>query len=62
MAQAENLKPLLAIGDLGDGFLVPPMEPLGLDRVIMHPSPEFNAVFSQLLVNGPTGFVVEKLK
>ncbi|KAG4066492.1 hypothetical protein HA402_007128 [Bradysia odoriphaga] len=62
IAEANKLKPLLAIGDLGDGFHMPPMEPLSLDRIIIRPSPEFNAVFTNLQVNGPTAFVVEKLK
>lgn len=62
IAEANKLKPLLAGGDLGDGFQIPPMEPLALDRIIIRPSPEFNAVFTNLQVNGPTAFVVEKLK
>lgn len=62
MNEANKLKPLLAVGDLGDGFHMPPMEPLALDRIIIRPSQEVNAVFTNLLVNGPSAFVVEKLK
>jgi len=62
VAEANKLKPMLATGDLGDGFHMPPMEPLALDKIIIKPSPDFNAVFTNLLVNGPTLFVVDKLK
>jgi len=62
VAEAVKLKPMLAVGDLGDGFVLPSLEPLALDRIIIRPGPELNAVFSNLLVNGPTSFVVEKLK
>lgn len=41
---------------------MPKMEPLALDRIVIRPGPEFNAVFTNLQVNGPASFVVEKLK
>lgn len=62
MAEAEKLKPMLAVGDLGDGFVMPSLEPLALDLIRIRPGPELNAVFTNLIVNGPTSFVVEKLK
>lgn len=61
-AAVERVRPLLAIGDLGDGFRTPPMEPLALETVHMSRGAEFQAQFSDLLVNGPSDFVVEKLK
>lgn len=62
VAMSEKLRPLLARGDLGDGFLTPPLEPLALDNIRMSRGQEFNAVFSKLQVNGPSKFVVDKLK
>lgn len=61
-AAAEKLRPLLAIGDLGEGFLTPALEPLVLEAVHMNKGPEFQAVFKNLLVYGPSNFKVESLK
>lgn len=55
------MRPLLARGDLGDGFRTPPMEPLALEAVKMSRGKEFQAQFSNLLVNGPSNFIVDKL-
>ena len=62
IAATEKVRPLLAKGDLGDGFLTPPMEPLALEVIKMNRGQEFSATFSNILVNGPSEFVVEKLK
>lgn len=59
---AEAVRPLLAHGDLGDGFHTPPMEPLALESVSMSRGTEFQATFNDLLVNGPSNFQIEKLK
>lgn len=61
-AAAEKVRPLLAIGDLGDGFFTPPMEPLYLDTINMDRGQEFSATFNNISVNGPSNFIVEKLK
>lgn len=58
----DKLRSALAIGDLGEGFKTPPLEPLHIDNIDMRRGNEFNAVFSNLYVNGPSKFVVEKLK
>lgn len=61
-AAAEAVRPLLAVGNLGDGFVTPPLEPLVLDEVRMTQGKEFMAVFTNVLVNGPSNFKVESLK
>lgn len=58
----EKLRPLLATGDLGDGFKTPPLEPMALDNISFRRGPEFSAKFNSLNVNGPSSFIVEKLK
>jgi len=55
-----KLKPLLAGGNLGDGFQIPPMEPLALDPIFISNS-QLNAQFTGLSVRGATAFVVENL-
>jgi len=60
--ETHKLKPLLAAGDLGDGFKTIPLEPLALDNISFKRGPEFAASFRNIIVNGPSGFVVEKLK
>lgn len=61
--EVTKLRPLLAKGDLGDGFKTPPLEPLLLkDTIQWKRGKEFSASFSDLLVSGPSLFSVEKLK
>lgn len=57
-----DLRPRLATGDLGDGVKSVPLEPLSLDNIHFKRGPEFQAAFNNLLVNGPSNFVVSKLK
>lgn len=52
----------LATGDLGDGFKTIPLEPLYLEKIHFKQGPDFAATFSNLWVNGPSKFVVKKLK
>lgn len=56
------MRPALALGDLGEGFKTPPLEPLHIDNIDMRRGNEFNAVFSNLYVSGPSKFIVDKLK
>lgn len=53
---------MLAVGDLGDGFKITPLEPLLIDIIHFKRGPEFSATFKNSLVNGPSNFIVEKLK
>lgn len=62
LREVEKLRPKLATGDLGDGFTTPPLEPMALDNINFQRGPEFSAKFNSLMVNGPSLFVVEKLK
>lgn len=57
-----KLRSALAVGDLGGGFKTPPLEPLHIENIDMRRGNEFQAVFSNLLVSGPSKFVMEKLK
>lgn len=56
-----GLRQRLATGDLGDVKTVA-LEPLGLDTIQFKRGPEFTASFNNLLVSGPSNFVVSKLK
>lgn len=56
-----GLRQRLATGDLGDVKTVA-LEPLGLDNIHFKRGPEFTASFNNLLVNGPSNFIVSKLK
>lgn len=58
----EELRPRLATGDFGDNFNVPRIEPLQIDTIEMKRGNEFQATFSNILVSGPSNFVIEKLK
>ncbi|XP_031622988.1 protein takeout [Contarinia nasturtii] len=57
-----DLRPRLVTGDLGDGVKTVALEPLGLDNIHFKRGPEFTATFNNLLVNGPSNFVVSNLK
>lgn len=57
-----QVRPLLAHGDLGDGFQTPPLEPLYLDNIEMSRGNEFKAVFSEIQARGGSNFQIEKLK
>lgn len=57
-----DLRLRLATGDLGDGVKSVPLEPLSLDNIHIKRGPEFTASFNNLLVDGPSNFVVSKLK
>lgn len=57
-----GLRQRLATGDLGDGVKTVALEPLGLDNIQFKRGPDFSATFNNLLVNGPSNFIVSKLK
>ena len=56
------LKPRLATVQIADDFKVPGLEPLELNTIKMNRGSEFSATFTKLLVNGPGGFIIDKLK
>lgn len=58
----KQLQPRLASGRLDDEFIVPALEPLALDNIKMERGQEFKAHFTNLLVRGPSSFIIEKLR
>uniref|UniRef100_A0A336M337 CSON008823 protein n=1 Tax=Culicoides sonorensis TaxID=179676 RepID=A0A336M337_CULSO len=60
--RVNELKPRLATGKISDEFSVPQLEPLSLDNIQMSRGTEFKAVFTNLLVRGPSQFEIEKIK
>lgn len=60
--EINKLRPKLASGDLGDGVKTIPLEPLPLDNIHFKRGPEFSATFNNILVNGPSAFIVNKLR
>jgi hypothetical protein len=58
----EKIRPNLANGDFGDGFDVPPLEPMFIDKIVMNRGADFQAIFSNLSVIGPGQFIVQNLK
>ncbi|KMY96536.1 uncharacterized protein Dsimw501_GD17868, isoform C [Drosophila simulans] len=56
-----QIRPLLVHGNLGDGFTIPPLEPLSLDNIELRLSSQFQAVFTDLEANGGSNFVIERL-
>ncbi|XP_061398089.1 protein takeout [Musca vetustissima] len=48
----EDLRPLLATGELGEGYRSPPLEPLYLDNIELGRGRQFEAVFSEMVVKG----------
>ncbi|KAI8116887.1 hypothetical protein FF38_06696 [Lucilia cuprina] len=57
----DNIRPLLAHGDLGDGYHSPPLEPLYLDNIELGRGGQFHAVFSDMVVRGGSNFIINKL-
>lgn len=57
----ENVRPLLATGDLGEGYRSPPLEPLYLDNIELGRGRQFEAVFSDMIVKGGSNFIINKL-
>lgn len=62
MASVEKIRPNLASGDFGPDFNVPKLEPLYLDKISIDRGPDFKADFTDIVVNGPSKFVVEEFK
>lgn len=60
--KVNELKPRLASGQISPEFSVPQLEPMKLENIEMSRGSEFKAVFSNLLVRGPSAFQIEKLK
>ncbi|XP_055838962.1 protein takeout [Episyrphus balteatus] len=55
------VRPLLATGDLGDGYHTPPLEPLLLDNIEMGRGRQFRATFSDIQARGGSDFIIDKL-
>lgn len=58
----EHIRPRLASGYFDETFSVPSLEPLKLDNLKINRGNDLNAVFSNLLISGPSKFQIEKLK
>ena len=57
----ELLRPALTSGDLGENFRIPELEPLFIDEILMKRG-DFLANFNNLLVSGPSQFVLKNMK
>ncbi|KAG5675666.1 hypothetical protein PVAND_005553 [Polypedilum vanderplanki] len=57
----ELLRPHITIGDLGDNFTVPKLEPLSIDEIIIDNGNDLEANFKNLSVFGPSKFNVLNL-
>jgi len=58
----EKIRPNLANGDFGANFNVPKLEPLFIDKISMDRGPDFKAEFTDIVVSGPSKFVLEDFK
>lgn len=58
----EKLRPNLATGNWGDNFVVPKLEPLNLESIQMNRGPDFQANFTNIIVYGPSKWILEELK
>jgi Haemolymph juvenile hormone binding protein (JHBP) len=58
----EKIRPNLQSGDFGGGFEVPALEPMFIDKIAMNRGADFQAIFSNLTVSGPGGFIVQNMK
>ncbi|KAL7012574.1 hypothetical protein ACKWTF_014936 [Chironomus riparius] len=57
-----KLKPYLATGDLGDGFIVPALEPFLYEGFSINPAANFLVKVNNASVIGASNFVIEKLR
>lgn len=62
LKSVEKIRPNLASGDFGEGFTVPQLEPLFIDRIVMDRGPDFKANFTDISVSGPSKFIIEDMK
>ncbi|CAO1314672.1 unnamed protein product [Diamesa serratosioi] len=58
----EHLRPSFAIGDMGENFTIPKIEPLFIDEIKMQRGKDFKATFKNLLVSGPSNFILKNMK
>ncbi|XP_030387470.1 protein takeout [Scaptodrosophila lebanonensis] len=61
IAAVYQVRPLLAHGNLGDGYTTPPLEPLALDNIEVGRSSQFQAVFTDIEASGGSNFVIDRL-
>ncbi|XP_070504692.1 protein takeout-like [Chironomus tepperi] len=57
-----KLKPYLGTGNLGDGFVVPALEPFSYEGFSINPSPSFLVKVKNASVIGASNFTIEKLR
>ena len=57
----ELLRPALTSGDLGENFQIPELEPLFIDEILMKRG-DFLANFNNLLVSGPSQFILNNMQ
>lgn len=57
----DELRPLFATGDFGNGVKVPSLEPLYLDKLALD-GPELNVSLSNLVISGPSKYQVKGVK
>ncbi|ALC42830.1 CG33680 [Drosophila busckii] len=56
-----QLRPLLVHGNLGDGFVTPPLEPLALDNIELGRSSQFQAIFTDIEATGGSNFIIDRI-
>jgi hypothetical protein len=56
MESIEMLRPHITVGDLGENFTIPKLEPLNIDEIKISNGNDLQAIFSNLSVFGPSQF------
>lgn len=62
ISSVKRLQPSLVHGNLGPGFQIPPLEPFSLDNVNIGRGNDFKAVFTNLVIRGPSRFRIDKMR
>lgn len=47
---------------MGENFTIPKIEPLFIDEIKMQRGKDFKATFKNLLVSGPSNFILKNMK
>lgn len=59
---SDNFIFFLANGDFGENFTIPKIEPLYIDEIVIQRGNDFRANFKNLLVTGPSQFVLKNMR
>lgn len=58
----KTIQPLLVNGDLGDGFVVPSIDPFSLEKLELGNGRDFKVSISKLIMRGASSFEINKLR